>query len=340
MVNATESVASIVRSGEPRDNSYAKKQPSNQMYPTTIIPTAVMDLSNVRKTEDGKVSVIDVISQIKKCTNKYASDVSKRLLAEERVPQSESRILTSTKIGRQNRSEYATPIASAEEIIEVIWQLPGAVDFRKNCAKVCVRYLGGDESLVEEVRMNRRLQDQLQEEAPSHPARIFGEAVEQQHMEESEAVKRKREELEIKRLDAEISELEFSTKRRRVQNYVDCYSSLQTHGIHMDDRNKIAIKDYVDTTMQPSQVNVIQDTPVKELCIRTFLLQHTTNPKAVESTFGKQVAKLKREQLIQEGKTPEIPKKQIYANGQTVNANLYFETDRNLFEQAWAAMRP
>jgi len=306
---------------------------------TTTVPTAIMDLSKVRKTEDGKVSVIDVISQIKKCTNKYASDVYKRLLAEERVPQSESRILTSTKIGRQNRSEYATPIASAEEIIEVIWQLPGAVDFRKNCARVCVRYLGGDESLVEEVRMNRRLQEQLQEEAPNHPARIFGEAVEQ-HMEESEAVKRKREELEIKRLDAEISELEFSTKRRRVQNYVDCYSSLQTHGIHMDDRNKMAIKDYVDTTMQPSQVNVIQDTPVKELCIRTFLLQYTKDPKAVESTFGKQVAKLKREQLIQEGKTPEIPKKQIYANGQTVNANLYFETDRNLFEQAWAAMRP
>ena len=340
MVNATESVASIVRSGEPRDNSYAKKQPSNQMSPTTIIPTAVMDLSNVRKTEDGKVSVIDVISQIKKCSNKYASEVYKRLLVEERVPHCETRIMTSAKIGRQNRNEYSTPIATAAEIIEVIWQLPGAVDFRKNCAKVCVRYLGGDESLVEEVRMNRRLQEQLQEEAPSHPARIFGEAVEQQHMEYSEAVKRKREELEIKRLDAEISELEFSTKRRRVQNYVDCYSSLQTHGIHMDDRNKIAIKDYVDTTMQPSQVNVIQDTPVKELCIRTFLLQYTKDPKTVESTFGKQVAKLKREQLIQEGKTPEIQKKQIYANGQTVNANLYFETDRHLFEQAWAAMRP
>ena len=73
------------------------------MSPTTTVPIAVMDLSRVRKTEDGKVSVIDVISQIKKCTNKYASDVYKRLLAEERVPQSESRILTSAKIGRQNQ---------------------------------------------------------------------------------------------------------------------------------------------------------------------------------------------------------------------------------------------
>ena len=256
MVNATESVASIVRSGEPRDNSYAKKQPSNQMSPTTTIPAAVMDLSKVRKTEDGKVSVIDVISQIKKCSANYAAQVFQRLLSEERVPSCEVRNMaqrtavdTTARCSRQNRSEYATPIASAAEIIEIIWQLPGAVDFRKNCAKVCVRYLGGDESLVEEVRMNRRLQEQLQQEAPNHPARIFGEAVEQQHMEDSEALKRKREELEIKRLDAEISELEFSTKRRRVENYVDCYAFLQNHGIHMDDRNRIAIKDYVDTTM-------------------------------------------------------------------------------------------
>ena len=107
----------------------------------------------------------------------------------------------------------------------------------------------------------------------------------------------------------------------------------------MDDRNRMAIKDYVDTTMQPSQVNVIQDTPVKELCVRTFLLQYTKDPKAVESAFGKQVAKLKREQLSKDGKAPEIPKKQIYANGQTVNANLDFESDRGIFEQAWAALR-
>ena len=75
----------------------------------------------------------------------------------------------------------------------------------------------------------------------------------------------------------------------------------------MDDRNRIAIKDYADTTLQPSQANVLQDTPVKELCVRTFLLQYTKDPKAVESAFGKQVAKLKREQLVNEVKDPEIP---------------------------------
>ena len=125
------------------------------MSPTTTVPTAIMDLSKVRKTEDGKLSVIDVISQIKKCQAHYAAQLYKRLLSEERVPQCEVRNIahrasecTVVKSARQNRNEYSTPIATAAEIIEVIWQLPGAVDFRKNCAKVCVRYLGGDESLV------------------------------------------------------------------------------------------------------------------------------------------------------------------------------------------------
>ena len=126
-----------------------------------------MDLSRVRKTETGKISVIDVISQIKSCSKKYASEVYKRLLEEERVPVCEVRHLTSAKSGRQNRSEYPTPIATAAEIIEIIWQLPGAAEFRRNCAQVCVRYLGGDETLVQEVRMIRRLQRTVADGGPN-----------------------------------------------------------------------------------------------------------------------------------------------------------------------------
>ena len=60
-----------------------------------------MDLSKVRKTENDKISVIDVISQIKNCSNKYASEVYNRLLEEERVLVCEIRHLTSDKKGRQ-----------------------------------------------------------------------------------------------------------------------------------------------------------------------------------------------------------------------------------------------
>ena len=171
---------------------------------------------------------------------------------------------------------------------------------------------------------------------PSHPARLFGEAVGQT---ESEAVKRKQEELTLEKLESEIQDIQFATKRRRVENYVDCYASLERHGIRMDDRNRQAVKDYVDSTLQPSQIHMIQDTPVKELSVRTFLLQYTNDPRSVESAFGRHLAKLKKEELVKEGKEPVLPKKQIYANGQTVNANMYLESDRALFEQAWSDMK-
>ena len=299
-----------------------------------------MDLTRVRKTADGKVSVIDVITQMKKCTGNYAAQVYKRLLEEERVPKCEVRSIVHTasegSTANCSRPTTRTPVATAAEIVEIVWQLPGTSEFRRNCAKVCVRYLGGDETLVEEVRANRRLQEQLREEAPDHPARVFGEAVESS---ESEAVKRKREELELKRLDAEISLLEYTTKRQRVQNYVECYASLEAHGVRMDDRNRQAVKDYVDSTLQPNCANVIQDTPAKELCIRTFLLQHTAAPQKVECTFGRAVAKLKREELVKAGKEPTLQKKTIYVNGQAVQANLYFESDRALMETAWMALQ-
>jgi hypothetical protein len=111
---------------------------------------------------------------------------------------------------------------------------------------------------------------------------------------------------------------------------------LAAHGIKLDDRNKLAIKDYVDTTLMPSHANVLQDTPLKELCVRTFLMQHTKNPKDIESQFGRRVAILKRQS--EEGAT--IPKKQIYVNGQTVMANAYYEPDLKYFQEAWRQIQP
>ena len=73
-----------------------------------------------------------------------------------------------------------------------------------------------------------------------------------------------------------------------MENYVNCFAGLKVHGIHLDDKNKQAIKDYVDSTLQPTQAHMLQDTPAKELS--TSLL----------------VAKRKREELIKEGDPKDI----------------------------------
>ena len=77
------------------------------------------------------------------------------------------------------RGNQLTPVATAAEMVEIVWQLPGTADFRRNCAQLTVRYLGGDESLIGEVHANRRAQEELAVTQPDHPARAFGEAVEQ-----------------------------------------------------------------------------------------------------------------------------------------------------------------
>ena len=69
-------------------------------------------------------------------------------------------------------------VATAQEIVQILWALPGTNEFRKNCADVVVRYLGGDPNLVEEVFQNREAQEQLAAAVPGHAARIFGETVE------------------------------------------------------------------------------------------------------------------------------------------------------------------
>ena len=62
-------------------------------------------------------------------------------------------------------------------MVEIIWALPGNAEFRRNCAQIAVRYLGGDETLVEEIRTNRRAQACLAQTQPDHPARVFGQVV-------------------------------------------------------------------------------------------------------------------------------------------------------------------
>ena len=60
-----------------------------------------MDFEKIQKTDDIKVSIVDVIAQIKNCTQQYTAKMYRRLVEEERVPDCEARLLMSAKCGRQ-----------------------------------------------------------------------------------------------------------------------------------------------------------------------------------------------------------------------------------------------
>ncbi|KAI9549641.1 hypothetical protein GHT06_003827 [Daphnia sinensis] len=73
--------------------------------------------------------------------------------------------------------KHQRPIADAKGLVRIILALngPKVAAFKSAAAELLVRYLGGDETLVNEVRANRALQESLSE---SSGARMFGEYVE------------------------------------------------------------------------------------------------------------------------------------------------------------------
>ena len=97
--------------------------------------------------------------------------------------------------------------------------------------------------MVEEIARNKLTQEELAEDNPNHPLRIFGETVEH---EESEAIKRKREEVTLGELELQLCEQAGALKRRRIESIQFCYNSLEALG-GADDRDKIRTTDMMRT---------------------------------------------------------------------------------------------
>jgi hypothetical protein len=76
----------------------------------------------------------------------------------------------------------------------------------------------------------------------------------------------------------------------------------------------------------------------KEISVRNFLISKKVRPKEYETKFGKALAKLKRNDLCTKGLSDVLPTKMIEANGQVVEAKMYFEEDLPLFELAWSTL--
>ena len=86
-------------------------------------------------------------------------------------------------------------------------------------------------SMAEEIARNKLTQEELAEENPNHPLCIFGQAVEH---EESEAIKRKREEVTIGELERQLCEQSGALKRRRIESVQYCLAALESSGKSYD----------------------------------------------------------------------------------------------------------
>jgi len=81
----------------------------------------------------------------------------------------------------EGRGQRDTPVATIENLVYIISRVPGSAarKLAEASAETLTRYLGGDITLADEVHAIAAVQNELATTNPSHPARLFGEAVEE-----------------------------------------------------------------------------------------------------------------------------------------------------------------
>ena len=112
----------------------------------------------IRTNEDGYACVFDLI-EVATGQERDAARVQWQ-----RLKQENPLLITTCYDSKFVNTRQKTPGAKAAEVIEIVMALPGvkARQFRRNAAKVLVRYLGGDVTLLDDVRVNA-----IREDGPS-----------------------------------------------------------------------------------------------------------------------------------------------------------------------------
>jgi len=119
-----------------------------------VLPTETGEFAGckIRKTDEvpPRVSVYDLIAAVKNCPDAARKDFWR---IKEDHPEVGESVLYFKFPGRGQRE---TPVTDARGAICVINLLPGkrAAEFRLKAADIVVRALGGDETLVQEIRAN------------------------------------------------------------------------------------------------------------------------------------------------------------------------------------------
>ena len=186
--------------------------------------------------------------------------------------------------------------------------------------------------MVEEIARNKLTQEELAEDNPNHPLRIFGQTVEH---EESDAIKRKREEVTIGELELQLCEQSGALKRRRIESIQFCYNSLETLG-GADQRDKVRAADMIRTVAFGSAAASTDQQPQdKEICIREVI---NSAGRAREVGLDCKVGKHAKKLLLADQPQYVFPKKSIYCNGQVIEANMWLASQKVYIERALATM--
>ena len=287
--------------------------------------TVLLDTHHIRVTNNDPIeaSVINVISAV---TGKNSNDSAvafKRLC--EKYPEVTSGCRNHKFPGKGQRD---TPVANARGIWKIITLLPGkaAAIFRDKSGDVMIRYLGGDESLIAEIRGNRAMQEQLAVENPEHPLRFIGKTVEAETKNEFNA-------LEFERMKLEIEERKFRLKRMQIEfadQLMESFAPDERDLLFIKDAKRTCMRDMFGATMLTNADGEQQLMPLfrRELTIGDVAKSLDLPYKSLDvlKTYGTACARLYRAE--HNGESP--PKRDQNVGGAIRKVNCYFEEHKDL----------
>jgi Protein of unknown function (DUF3627) len=181
--------------------------------------------SIIRLTPDKKyASVIDfigIVSDVAKPRNVWASIKKQIQTISAKISGHNSKMLCTYHF--PGKRQHDTPVITAQGIIELLYLIPGrkAQSFRRYCGEILIRFMGGDQTLIDEINLNT-----VKATQPGTPQSFFNESVNSLPM-VSQHLKQYTSKLEvnlyfrIRQREETEKDLEISRKRHLLQVDID-----------------------------------------------------------------------------------------------------------------------
>ena len=301
-------------------------------------------------------SVIDLICIVTGKTNRHSSECFNNLNPE----------LTKDVVKMQFKGKgHVTPFADASTLVNIIWELPGkaAKAFRRQCAHLVCRYLGGDRTLLNEIEMKYDRVSEADKEFLTH--NVERPILPERSAEENAGVlKRKIDDIAIEKERMELEERRQALLQRKQQGeieFLERRQRLKNGEIDLKQRERECKEKEIQFNVRmkemiPNDAEIVAacDDRIKQMMVHgQQLLEYSGSgegPATTEGKFLPDLSEIVRRVSGKRVKTKELSaigrvvskayydehgkytphKTQRYCNGANVSVNAYLKEDADL----------
>lgn len=278
--------------------------------------------ASVRVTHDGLLYAVDLVMVVTGKNREDAAKAIRDLSPHHFQPEKFS-------CRQPEKGGHPTKLLTFQNALELVMVLPGRIakETRTQFANIIRRYLAGDHSLISEIQANAASASPIAQMARES----LGIATE-----EDLARKRRREDLELERLQVDLEERKQQSQitymngiRDSVAAYMQTMEALDTEW-KRDNRLVVQLKDLL-TNVTVGHKYITDDGGSNAIYVTMVAREmgYSRLSHGQDCRIGKELAKLYREQ---HGKDPPLCKRLV--NGTEITVKHYTAQDRDLMKKA------